>query len=81
MCENLHYELVYFKELHNEQEYYWPTLYRAGAAVVSTISSLIYDKLNRRNWSELKKATIIVKSGNRQKNPGGYTISKKAKSE
>ena len=22
MCENLHYESVYFKELHNEQEYY-----------------------------------------------------------
>ena len=27
---------VYFKELHNEQEYYSPTIYRAGAAVVST---------------------------------------------
>ena len=22
MCEHLHYESVYFKELHNEQEYY-----------------------------------------------------------
>ena len=22
MCENLHYESVYFKELHNQQEYY-----------------------------------------------------------
>ena len=41
MCENLHYESVYFKELHNEQEYFWPTIYRAGAAVVSTITSLI----------------------------------------
>ena len=30
----------YFKELHNEQEYYWPTMYRLGAAVVSTITSL-----------------------------------------
>ena len=39
MCENLHYESVYFKELHNEQEYYWPTIYRAGAAVVATITS------------------------------------------
>ena len=38
-CENLHYESVYFKELHNEQEYYWPTIHRAGAAVVSTITS------------------------------------------
>ena len=32
---------VYFKELHNEQEYYCPTIYRAGAAVVSTITSYI----------------------------------------
>ena len=31
---------VYFRELHNEQEYYCPTIYRAGAAVVSTITSL-----------------------------------------
>ena len=37
MCEHLHYESVYFKELQNEQEYYGPTIYRAGAAVVSTI--------------------------------------------
>ena len=29
---------IYFKELHNDQEYYWPTTYRAGAAVVSTIT-------------------------------------------
>ena len=42
MCENLHYESVYFKELHNEQEYYWPTIYRAGAAVVSTITNYIW---------------------------------------
>ena len=33
MCENLHYESVHFKELHNDQEHYWPTIYRAGAAV------------------------------------------------
>ena len=26
-CENLHYESVYFKELHNEQEYYWNIKY------------------------------------------------------
>ena len=40
VCENLHYESVYFKELHNEQEYYWPTTYtERGAAVVSTIAS------------------------------------------
>ena len=41
MCENLPYESVYFKELHNEQECYWPTIYRAGAAVVSTITSYL----------------------------------------
>ena len=41
MCENFHYESVYFKELHNEQECYQPTIYRAGAAVVSTITSLL----------------------------------------
>ena len=39
MCENLRYESIYFKELHNEQEYYSPTIYRAGAAVVLTIAS------------------------------------------
>ena len=43
-CENLHYESVYFKELHNEQEYYWPTIYRAGVAFGSTITS---NRLNR----------------------------------
>ena len=31
---------VYFKELHNDQEYHWPTTYRAyWVAVVSTITS------------------------------------------
>ena len=40
VCENLHDELVYFKELHNDQEYYWPAIYRARAAVVSTIASI-----------------------------------------
>ena len=39
MRENLHYESVYFKGLHNNQEHYWPTIYRAGAAVVSTTTS------------------------------------------
>ena len=40
MCENLHYKSVYFKELHNQQEYYRPTIYRTGPAVVSTITSI-----------------------------------------
>ena len=37
--KKLHYESVHLKELHNEQEYYWPKKYGAGAAVVSTIPS------------------------------------------
>ena len=41
MCEHLNYESVYFKEVHNDQEYHRPTIYRAGAAVVSTITSLL----------------------------------------
>ena len=43
---------IYFKELHNEQEYYWPTIYRAWAAVVSTITSVIYkiSKIVRALW-------------------------------
>ena len=34
MCKNLHYEPVYFKELHNDQYTKW------GRAVVTTITSL-----------------------------------------
>ena len=42
MCENLQYyfESVYFKELHKDQSYNWPITYGAGAAVVSTITSV-----------------------------------------
>ena len=29
ISENLHYKSVYFKELHNDQEYYWRTIYTA----------------------------------------------------
>ena len=47
MCENLYYESVYFKELQNDQEYYWPTTYGAGAAVVSTITSY-----NKEGWGK-----------------------------
>ena len=36
VCEHLHYESVYFKELHKVKN----TIYRAGAAVVSTITSV-----------------------------------------
>ena len=41
ICENLHYQSVYFKELHNEQEYYRPTIYRAETAVVSTVTIVL----------------------------------------
>ena len=44
MCANVHYESVYFKELHNDQEYCWLTIYPAGAAVVSTITSLHFEE-------------------------------------
>ena len=44
---------VYFKELHNEQEYYSPTIYRAGAAVVSTITS--FKMINLRTVNFVKK--------------------------
>ena len=57
MCENLHYESVYFKELHNEQEYYGPTLYRAGAAVLSTITSC-----NITSWFATPLAEIREKT-------------------
>ena len=59
MCESLHYESVYFKELHNEQEYYWPTIYRAGAAVVWTITSYIVIESDRGS----KTSTIRQVSG------------------
>ena len=39
MCERRHYESVYFKELHNEQEYIDWEYTERGAAVVSTITS------------------------------------------
>ena len=32
---------LYMKSVHNEQEYYCPTTYRAGAAVVPSITSYI----------------------------------------
>ena len=38
---SLRYSIVYFKGLHNDQEYYWPTTHRAGATVVSTITSIL----------------------------------------
>ena len=43
MCENLQNESVYFKELHNEEEYYWPTIYRTGAVVLTITSYIVPD--------------------------------------
>ena len=42
-----------FKELHNDQEYYWPTTYSSGAALVSTFTSqghptVIFGKISVR---------------------------------
>ena len=42
---------VYFKKLHNEQEYYCPTTYRAKAAVVSTITGSIVNTANIINYN------------------------------
>ena len=55
MCENLRYESVYFKELHNQQKYYWPTIYKTGAAVVSTITS--YNTIKSKERKTLKEKT------------------------
>ena len=65
MCENLHYESVFFKELHNQQEYYWPTIYRTGAAVVSTITSYSTHYLigQNRGLSGLKSIWPVIITG------------------
>ena len=53
---------IYFKELHNEQGYYWPTIYRAWAAVVSTITSVIYkiSKIVRALWLAERSVCVRV---------------------
>ena len=52
MCEHLHYEWVYFKELHNDQGYNWPTIYRAEADVVSTTTSSVLNiRLKLPAWA------------------------------
>ena len=64
MCENLHYESVYFKELHNEQECYWPTIYRAGAAVVSAVTGFYYYSLwwplYEEQWKPSQSSSVKV---------------------
>ena len=65
ICENLHYESVYFKEILNEQEYYQPTIYGAGVAVVSTITSLPTNHIKHceinNSWTQIshRKTTSI----------------------
>ena len=65
ICENLHYESVYFKEILNEQEYYQPTIYGAGVAVVSTITSLPTNHIKHceinNSWTQFshRKTTSI----------------------
>ena len=39
ICVKIFIWICYFKELHKDQEYNWLTTYRAGAALVSTITS------------------------------------------
>ena len=67
MCENLHYESVCFKELHNAQEYYRPTMYRAGAAVVSAITSVALATVTAARLAQLgerRSAEREVESSN-----------------
>ena len=65
MYENLPYESVYFKEPHNEQECYRPTIYRAGEAVVLTITSFtlitirwLLDYLSR--WTIIADMVVFI---------------------
>ena len=65
----LHYESLYFKELHNEQEYYLLTIYRTGAAVVSTFTSVVVQcKIDFQKspssdfiWREQKRLAPLAK--------------------
>ena len=43
----MEYVYIYFKELHNDQEYYWPKLYTAGEAVVSTVTNCVAISVTR----------------------------------
>ena len=63
---------VYFKELHNEQEYYCPTIYRARAAVVSTITSYI-------NTNEIPGELSRESTKTPMKTPMKYQVSFRAK--
>ena len=59
MCKNLQYyfESVYFKELHKDQSYNWPTTYGAGVAVVSTITSVNTELSSLRKQPTFRGAT------------------------
>ena len=49
MCENLYYESVYFKELHNEQEYYMTDNIQSGGSC-----SITYQKRAREKKKEIR---------------------------
>ena len=57
MCEHLHYESVYFKELHKERAEYY---IQGGAAVVSTITSIPFFEGNCQSETELQSMRIII---------------------
>ena len=70
MCENLHCGSVYFKELHNDQEYYWPTISRAGAAVACSRLRDSGEKLFSKNKCEKRagavRAAVLLSIQSRQ---------------
>ena len=53
MCEHLHYEIGIFQRATQRAKNYSPTIYRAGAAVVSTITS--FKMINLRAVNFVKK--------------------------
>ena len=61
MCENLHFESVYFKQLHNDQEYYWPTIYIARESVMAArreVNRIVPADIGLRESSSLEHAAI-----------------------
>ena len=63
---------VYFKKLPNEQEYYWSTINRAGAAVVSTITSSHY--IGSFSWRLACVASVSVGLGAKKDRGTGFSV-------
>ena len=61
------HESLYFKELHNDQEYYWPTIYRVGGAVLSTTTSkyFLFKGGVNRGTAFIEEIKYFVSSYNR----------------